>query len=283
MIYLQRNETLLASCKACSKIIEETKERLADSSAGLVFEPEEHRYFLGKREMKSVSSIVEHFAPFDADKKAASAAMNPNHPLYGKTPEEIKAIWEENGRQAASAGTSIHAFGEACFLYMTGHEDEIDSQFYDRIYPEGLMAIEPKEIAVAKWWAEADWKRFVPVAKETRIVNAEMGYAGTLDLLLYDMYNISFRIKDYKTNKDLERWYGDWLLPPLSMIRANDIGKYTVQQTLYTIQLRNIELAVSANELIWLKENEYTEVPLEMNYDRVIAYAVTQYMNNQNN
>lgn len=279
MFYLTRNADLLESYRATRAERERAEESLADSSAGLVFEPEEHRYFLGKREMASVSSIVEYYAPFDAEQKSISASLNPRHPLFGKDPKEIRAIWEEAGRQAANAGTDLHAFGEACYLYMIGREDEIDSQFYDRIYPEGLMAIDPKEISLARWWAENDWVRYAPVAKETRIVNTELGYAGTFDLLLYDRYNYSYPVRDYKSNKDLDRWIGgEMLRPPLSMLKHNDIGKYTVQQTLYTIQLRRCGLNVNSNSLIWLKEDGYEERALEMQYDRVVNYAAQTYL-----
>ena len=279
MFYLTRNADLLESYRATRAERERAEESLADSSAGLVFQPEEHRYFLGKREMASVSSIVEYYAPFDAVQKSINASLNPRHPLFGKDPEEIRAIWQEAGRQAADAGTDLHAFGEACYLYMIGREDDIDSQFYDRIYPEGLMAIDPKEISLARSWAENDWVRYAPVAKETRIVNTELGYAGTFDLLLYDRYNYSYPVRDYKSNKDLDRWIGgEMLRPPLSMLKHNDIGKYTVQQTLYTIQLRRCGLNVNSNSLIWLKEDGYEERALEMQYDRVVNYAAQTYL-----
>lgn len=253
------------------------RERLADSSAGLTFEPGEHRYFLGGREMRSVSSIVEHFAPFDSIAMAKKCAANPKHPLYGKTEEEILAAWAEKRDAAAAAGTRVHAFGEACYLYLCGQEDQIDAQFLDRVTSEGLAAVEPKEIACARWWAERDWSRYTVVAKETRIVNPELGYAGTLDLLLYDRLNDAFPINDYKSNEDLYKWYGDMLLPPLNMIRSNDVGKYTLQQTAYTIQMRNAGLRVPTNELIWLREDgEYETVPLDMRYDKVVAFAIRQ-------
>ena len=278
MYLLQKNSLLKQSYEATTAIREAALEILQDSSAGLVFEPEEHRYFLGGRELRSVSSIVEHFAPFDAVTVAARCSTNPRHEHFGKSVEEIIAIWEENGRQAANEGTEIHAFAEACYLYMLDREDEIEDAFKDRIKPDGLLAIKPKEIAAARWWSEADWRRYVPVAKETRVVNPMLGYAGTFDLLLYDMYNMFFVDKDWKTNKDLDRWYGDMCLPPLSMLKSNDIGKYTIQQTLYTIELRNLRLPVNANVLIWLKDNGYEERPLEMNYDKVVEYAATQYL-----
>ncbi len=274
---LRKNPAVIAGLEATEDIRAEAMTSLADSSAGLVFEPVEHRYFLGAREMRSVSSIVESFVPFDAEATAKKVANNPRHPLYGKTVEEIVATWKAAGRAAADDGTRLHAFGEACFLYMTGREDEIEEEYRDRISPDGLVAIDEKEMAVARWWNDTDWNRYVPVAKETRIVNVLLKYAGTFDLLLYDRLSCSFVVFDYKSNKDLYKWFGEWLKAPLTMIKGNDVGKYTVQQTLYTIQLRNCGLTITANNLIWLRDDgTYETVQLDMTFDRIIEYAVRQ-------
>lgn len=285
MYCLKKNSVFsqTAALPGVAELVADTNKRLADSSAGLEFNAEEHRYFLAGHEMRSVSSIVEHFAPFNAMAVATRCSTNPRHEHFGKTPEEIVAIWNESGRQAADAGTKVHAFAEACCLYLQDREAEIEPEFRDRITSEGLAAVEPKEESAARWWAENDWMRYTVIAKETRVVNPILGYAGTFDLLLYDLYNSAFVQKDYKTNKDLERWFGDMLLPPLSMLRSNDIGKYTVQQTAYTIELRNIGLPVIANDLIWLKEDGYREVQLPLQYDKVIAWAISQLNLNHNN
>ena len=279
MYYLQKNAALLNNYHATAQLREQVLQTIADATAGLTFEPEEHRYFLGNKELSSVSSIVEYFGPFDKVKVATACSNNPKHPLYGKPVEEIIAIWEENGRVAANEGTKIHAFGEACYLWMTGQENLIEDEYMDRITPDGLLAIEQKEVSLAKWWAQHDWNRFVPIAKETRIVNPLLSYAGTMDLLLYDMYNMAFVLDDYKTNKDLFRWFGEYCLPPLSVLKNNDIGHYTIQQTLYTIVLRNYGLPVIDNSLIWLKENEYQQHSLPMKYDKIIHYAVQNLQN----
>ena len=278
MYLLKKNTQLISSYNAASKAREMALESISDSSEGLSFDAAEHRYFLGERELMSVSSVVEHFAPFDTQKVAARCAVNPKHPLYGKSIEEITEFWKQNGREAADAGTKVHAFGEACYLYMLDREDEIEEEYKTRITPDGLMAVDPKEESVARWWDDMDWSRYAPIAKETRIANPALGYAGTLDLLLFDLYNGTFALKDYKSNKDLDRWFREMCIPPLSMIKNNDIGKYTIQQTLYTIALRNCFLPVASNSLIWLKEEGYEERQLQMIYDRVIWYAVSEYI-----
>lgn len=274
MYFLRKNPVLRRTADSVSCAVEQARRRLADSSRGLVFDPGPHRYRLYGREMRSVSSVVKLFDPFDARKAAERASTNPRHEHFGKRPEEIMAIWEANRDAAAAAGTNIHEFGEACYHYLNDEEGLIEPAYRARITSEGLAAKTPKEIAMARWWAENDWSRFALVAKETRLVNPELRYAGTFDLLLYDLWQNAFTQKDYKTNEDLRKWYRDYLRAPLNMLKANDIGKYTVQQTLYTIQLRNIGLPVVSNDLVWLKENEYEEVPLDMQYDRVIEHAV---------
>ena len=280
MFHLKKNTQIKATYEATAELRNRVLEILSDSTAGLTFYPEEHRYFLGNREMRSVSSIVEYFAPFDKVAVATRCSVNPKHEHYGKTVEEIIAIWEENGRIASEEGTRIHAFGEACYLYMLDRENEIEEEFRSRITLEGFLAVHPKEVALAQWWAQKDWSRYTPIAKETRIVNPALGYAGTFDLLLYDTVSMTFEDKDYKTNKDLDKWYHEMCLPPLSMLKRNDIGKYTIQQTSYTIQLRNISLPVSKNTLIWLRDDGFQERELPMNYGNVVEYAIRNYIQN---
>ena len=276
MFHLQKNEFFTATAAAAAETLEWARRRLSDASEGLSFDPVPHRYYLHGREMTPVSTIVERFAPFDSGAMAARCAANPRHELYGKSAEEILALWEDKRDRAAEAGTKVHLFAESCCLFLQGREEQIDPQFRDRITAEGFAADEPKEEAVARWWAGFDWTRYAVVEAEARVVNPALGYAGTLDLLLFDLLKRTFPLKDYKTNEDLYKWYGDMMRPPLNMLKANDIGKYIVQQTLYSIQLRNIGLTVDENSLVWVKEDGCREVGLETRYDKVIGYAVSQ-------
>ncbi len=246
---------------------------LEDASAGLVFDPVPHTYVLGERELASVSSIVEWFVPFDQEAVALASSKNPKSQYYGMEVSDILAGWEAKRDEAAAAGTAVHAFGEACCLWMTGREDLIEPEFRDRITSEGLAAVTPKEVACALWWRDLDWSRYAVTAKETRLANPSAGYAGTMDLLLYDLEEDGFRLKDYKTNENLRKWYGDRMRPPLDFLKAYDIDKYTVQQTLYTIEMRSVGLRILSNDLVWLKEESYEEVGLDMRYDKMISYA----------
>ena len=256
--------------------VETARQNLIDAAQGLVFEAETHKYFFYGRELPSVSAVVSQFAPFDSAGLAERCSKNPKHKLYGKTPQEILQIWDEVKNAAAAAGTQVHEFGEACCDWWTGNTENITGPYRKRITEQGLMAESPKEIAVAKWWNDLDAERFIVVNKETRIVNPVLGYAGTFDLLLFDKATGHFVLKDYKTNEDLFKSFGDHLKPPLNFILANDIGKYTIQQNLYRIQLESIGLTVDNANLIWLKaDSSYQEVEIDGKYRKAIEFALT--------
>lgn len=263
------------------KKVDAARRLLTDASEGLVFEPIEHKYMLGEREMTSVSVMIKHFAPFNATKAAEGCSKNPNHDLYGKSVQEIIAIWEEKRDAAAAAGTEVHEFGEACCLFWQGREAEINEKYRERILPEGFAAQSPKEEAVVKWWNDLDPDRYIVVACEGRIVNPILCYAGTFDLLLYDMVDKTFLLKDYKTNEDLFRSFGATMEAPMTPLNNDDIGKYTMQQNMYGMQLDNIGIQTSIMHLIWLKsDGNYQEVELPNTCRSLIKYALEQLTRN---
>lgn len=279
MYLVRKTPSLSSAClrEASDPIVNRARQLLADASEGLVFEPAGHTYTLGERQLRSVSEIIKEFAPFDSEKTALGCSKNPTHEHYGKSVDEILAIWEEKKNNAATAGTQVHEFGEACSLYWEGREEEIEEQYRSRICPEGFVATSPKEAAMVSWWNSLDPSRYKIVARETRIVNPVLGYAGTFDLLLYDMVDGCFVLMDYKTNENLKRWFGGFLTTPLNMIRSNDLGKYTMQQNMYGIQLDNIGIPTRQMFLIWLKEDmTFEEVELSDRYREVIQYALEE-------
>lgn len=279
---IDRSSTLPSDTRAeAEKAVDHARRLLADASQGLVFEPVEHRYTLGEREMTSVSVMIKQFAPFDSEKVAAGCSKNPKHEHYGKSVEEILAIWDDKKNAAAAAGTEVHSFGEACGLFWEGREDEIEEKYRSRITPEGFVAESPKEEAMVKWWSSLDPDRYIIVAAEGRIVNPILGYAGTFDLLLYDITDKVFLLKDYKTNEDLFKWYGSYMKAPLSVLKNSDIGKYTMQQNMYGIQLENIGIPTSSMHLIWLRQDGgFEEVRLEDRYRKIITYALNDLKKN---
>ena len=259
------------------ELIKDTRERLSDSVEGLAFDSQSHTYKLNGRELESVSSIVEEYAPFDAEKTAANCAVNPKSKYFGMPVQEILNIWNDTAKAAAESGTDVHNYAEYCFNVAVGNEEEMPVN-------EGSDAVVAKKSALAQWWRNLDESRFIPIASETMVANPELGYAGTFDLLLYDKSSGGYVLCDYKTNADLFKWYGNMLKPPCDVLQDSPVGRYTVQQTLYRMQLENISLNVTSMMLIWLKEDgSYQEVELNMRYDKLMRYALQMRRQNKTN
>ncbi len=278
MFYLRQRVMPASMREGVIQAINRASVRLSDAVIGLKFDEKEHAYSISGVPVPSVSSIVEKYSSFDAEKTARGCVKSPSSKYYGMKPEDVLAQWEENARQAADAGTEVHEFTEACYLWMIGLEEEIPPKFADRIKPDGLEARTPKEIAAARWWDTNDWERYVPVAKETRIYNPELKYAGTFDLLLYDTITSTYVIRDYKTNKDLHSWYGDWMRSAFkNILRDNDEGHYTIQQNLYGIEIMDLGLPVSDSSLLWLQEDgNFEEYKLDMRVVPLIRNTVAR-------
>tara|TARA_B100001250_G_C19355387_1_gene595205 strand:- start:47 stop:376 length:330 start_codon:yes stop_codon:yes gene_type:complete len=67
-----------------------------------------------------------HFEHFDADKiiqKMMSGPRWQESKYYGKTPEEIKAGWEANRDEAATAGTKMH-YDIECYYNQVSVEND---------------------------------------------------------------------------------------------------------------------------------------------------------------
>jgi len=238
--------------------------RLLDGNMELIFEPEGHTYTYHGESMRSVSSIIEDYSKFDAAKTARSCSLNQHHELYGVPPEEIMAIWKRNADEAAAAGTAVHSFGEAQYMLRLGLTDDLEGDMRSRYDNDRLSPYSPKEAALAAWWDSLDNSRWLPVAKETSIVNSALGYAGTFDLLLYDMETGTFALRDYKTNRDIHAAYRTKMKAPFDYLPDASIGHYTLQMGLYTLQLENLGLPVSGASLIWLRQDgTYEEIAVE--------------------
>lgn len=257
------------------ELVRITNECLTDSSAGLTFDAGPHKYYFLGKEVRSVSSVVESFEPvFEERKVAEGCSCNPKHPYFGMEVDRILELWHENRDNAAENGTKAHLFGESCCMFLHGRPDEIEPEFKDRITENGFEARTEKEEAIARWWNDLDTDRYLYVAKETRIYNPELDYAGTFDLLLYDRQTRGFALKDYKTNGCLTKSFNKHMKAPLNIIPADNLGKYTVQQNLYRIQLQNIGIDIRTMGLLWLKEDgTYEDVPIPV-YDRLVRLAM---------
>lgn len=260
------------------------REKILDEFRDLVFIEEGHRYFVGERELTSVSVMIHNFKEeFDVITEAQRTYErqydNVQSKYYRMLPEQIRDMWKSISDTACSVGTERHEFAESLFHFLTGNEDKILPQFKDRVMTdeEGrpyMLAIEAKEIAAGKVFQDIP-ECVVPILSETKVFNIEEEYAysGTFDILFYynaellgkGNENSGLYVWDWKTNKDLFKNFAKkTLLPPFDEMLDMPKSIYTLQLNAYQMALEKIGLKVVRRQLFWLRPNgEYQKISLE--------------------
>ncbi len=79
-------------------------------------------------------------------------------------------------------------------------------------------------------------------------------YAGTPDMILFDVVKNYLVIIDYKTNKDLFKNWG-YLLEPFDTMECHPYNKYQLQLSYYKIMLEEKGFEVGTTLIIHLKSD----------------------------
>ncbi len=119
------------------------------------------------------------FAPFD--KIGIANSLTASHPKYSRmTPQELVKTWDK----IAEEGTAVH--------------NEIE-----QFIKNGSEPKKPKSIIATEWIKKNITDRY-NLFSEVIVYSKEMGLAGSIDLLLYDKEDESYKILDWKTSKKIE-------------------------------------------------------------------------------
>ena len=128
-----------------------------------------------------------HFEEFDADRiitKMMSSRNWKKSKYFGQTPDEIKAGWEKNRDEAASAGTKMH-FDIECF--------------YNGIIPDNNS----KEYHYFQDFHN-DHKNITPYRTEWMIYHVPLKLAGSIDFVVLNDDG-TMDILDWKRCKDIKK------------------------------------------------------------------------------
>ena len=117
--------------------------------------------------------------PFDSDGASRGTAFK-----TGRSQKEILAEWKDKADKACERGNKAHLFGE---IYAFNREIRPSTQL---------------DIAIMKFWQDLP-PHIVPAFVELQMFHKEHLYAGTSDILLYNILSGKYIIADYKTNEDL--------------------------------------------------------------------------------
>ena len=192
---------------------------LHERDSEIKFYEKGHRYeIISDLKSKHISVTTwahKHFPKFDAEQIIEnifkSKGWGPEHKYWGQTAEQIKALWNTSGREAASAGTSLHQRienfmnNEHCqnyhmnFINWTTHKDLYETYCADDC--------DTKEWEYFLRFIK-DHPEMTPYRTEWMIFDEDLKIAGSIDMV-YENPDGTLSIYDWKRCKDISK-INDW-------------------------------------------------------------------------
>jgi hypothetical protein len=193
-----------------------------ERDAFITFEEKTHVYTVhGKQGYTSVTTFNHHhFSEFNAEKiidKIVSGKNwnDPEYKYYQMTKEEIRELWNQNGKNASSLGTKMH-YDIECFMnqdivdednqpVFATHEELLD------VYQQDLdQGIPPPNLS-EEWQFFLEYAKTFPNLKPYRtewmIYDEDLKLAGSIDMV-YENPDGSLMIYDWKRAKEISKTTG---------------------------------------------------------------------------
>lgn len=264
--------------------------------SNLEFQEGPHKYYVHnadgtKTEHPSVSSVIEQFEPKADWEKITKNYAEKN----GLTYEYVKRMWHENNIIATNNGTSTHLYGENFNYFFRGKTQMLSPVILPQYEDGYLIPYSGKQKAAMRYYEDFygmyydDTKalKMYPVMVEAKTYSGytekyhfKQNYSGTFDILhgcLGTDNKYRLIIDDFKTNESLENDYNrkmdKRMLPPFDDMIDEPLSHYTIQLSLYSLNLMQLGYTVAARRLIWLRENStYEKIPVPDVTDRLIEF-----------
>jgi ATP-dependent exoDNAse (exonuclease V) beta subunit len=177
------------------------------------FYEEEHKYIIDLEPDVKYTSVTtwihEHFEKFEADKiikkMMSGSSWKEGHRYWGKTPDEIKSMWNSNRDSVADAGTNLH-FEIECF----NNNKEITFDYTNKELYEIYIECEGKNISKKP----LEWQYYInfirehpdlkPYRTEWTVFNEDIKISGSIDMV-YENPDGTLSIYDWKRSKNITR------------------------------------------------------------------------------
>ena len=237
----------------------------------LHFDEPTHKYTILTDKESNYTSVTtwnhQHFPHFNADlvikRMMNGKNWNPENKYWGKTAEEIKKEWSNNGSLVSGLGTTLH-FNIECF--MNEEIDYEDGTPCDYTHEELLQVYEPLQESCIEWEYFLkfvnDFPHLKPYRTEWMIYDEDLKLAGSIDMV-YENEDGSLSIYDWKRAKEITKY--------------NNFKEYAKTECIKHLPNTNF----------WhysLQLNTYKRI-LERKYGKKVTdlYLVRLHPNNENN
>lgn len=254
---------------------------------GLSFDKPSHTYRLEGNEISSTSKVLGSLQKdFDPIIMSIKCSQNPNHEHFGKTPEEIQAIWANTTDNACDVGHNFHLVAENYLLQVDKDYIESDSNFFeknpfdeyhyilfDKFYRENFLKYKDKQL----------FRVMRTVGLEVRIAHPLYEVGGTFDALLEYIPNEWLLVFDWKTNKKFSVANTYKLVEPYQHFDKSKLTIYTFQTYIYRFILQDVYgIEVKDCRIVWfdLANNTYQIHKPKFAYNHEFIRSVLARFNN---
>ena len=202
------------------------KKNAHERDINLVFDEPTHKYTILSDPKSKYTSVTtwnhSHFPHFDADKvikkMMSGANWNPKNKYWGKTAEEIKTMWSNNGSSVSSLGTALH-YKIECFMndeleYDDGEPCDYTQGHLLEVYDDQINKKEEEKEKEKEKEKELEWDYFIqfvrhyphlkPYRTEWMIYDEDLKLAGSIDMV-YENDDGTLSIYDWKRAKEITR------------------------------------------------------------------------------
>lgn len=261
MVTQETNEPINEQLKCLAELYPHPRDK------DIQFQEEGHIYTIrGDKYYKSCTTWVKSFfEKFNADAIVDKIMAGPNwatSKYFGKTREEIKAGWSENGKRAAEFGTAMHKHIEEFYNGIPLPEsDLIEMEYFNRF--------------------QSDHSELTPFRTEMMIYDEDIRICGSVDMLFLNEDN-TLSIYDWKFAKEIQHHsYGKKALPPVHHLNDCNMIHYSLQLNLYReILERKYGYVIRDMTLVFMHRDlsdSYVKMPVDrMDLTTLLAIRRTQ-------
>jgi hypothetical protein len=224
------------------------------------FEEEDHVYTIDGKNTNispkylSVTTWIDTlFSPFDPDKVIENMMNNtnwtPENKYWNMKPEEIKKLWNENGKKQSKKGSILHSHIE--FFMNQGHylpfpythQDLLDNYNNPSYIRESLLTPNTPYTHI-EWNFFLDFVKdhphFIPYRTEWFVFMEKYQICGAIDMVYRDPDNLddplALVIYDWKRSKEISQkniFHKFSSMKEINHIPNTNFGKYSLQLNIY--------------------------------------------------
>lgn len=207
------------------------------------FYEDDHKYIIDLEPDVKYTSVTtwihEHFEKFEADKIIKKMMSGPSwkegHKYWGKTSDQIKAMWDLNRDAVSGAGTNLH-FEIECF----NNNQSLDS-YTNKDLLENYLSEKSNNLMEMP----IEWQYFInfvkdfpdlkPYRTEWTVFNEDIKISGSIDMV-YENPDGTLSIYDWKRSKNITRinTFNKFALPPsICHLPDSNFWHYALQLNTY--------------------------------------------------